>query len=243
MASLNLDMDFIRRAEKVTAFNIVTKDFETLKFKKEIQYLINKNWFPEFDLKNTMNGVSKDRLNTIIQSLRGSNKSNFLKLHKYPLKGIGPGEATLFFLIDDAKLGGGGSAGVDLIVGSNKYEIKAVDITSDGYATNFKLGATFSTADIIRELQDLKKQTGGAGSEVNKSELEAIRKKFPGDLARIEKDYIDRSYNNYFKNHDIIFIRNSTGKIGDIEAIKKVEKKEISLERVTSGVIKPKVKI
>lgn len=244
MAVAGLNVDFIRRAEKVISFNLTAVDFQSVEYKREIQWLFTKNFFPSFDInRNAIDTVDKSRLNTAINKLKTINKSGYEKLHKYNIKGIGPGEIVMYYLLNKGYLGGGGSAGVDLIVGSNKYEIKAVDITSDGYATNFKLGSTFSTADIIRDLQNLKKQTGGSGSEVNKSELELIRKNFPDDLARIEKDYIDRSYNKYFKNHDIIFIRNSTGKIGDIEAVKKVEKKDIFLERVTSGVIKPKVKI
>ena len=241
---MDLDMDFLRRAEKVTSFNLTAKDFESLKHKREIQYLFNKNWFPDFNLKDTVKGVDATRLNQRIRQLRTNDPKNFEKMHKYPLKGIGPGEATLYFLIDDGHLGGGSSAGVDLVVGSKKYEVKAVNITSNNEATNFKLGATFSTSSIITGIQRLKKEAGlGAGSEVNKTELEKIRQKFPTELAKFEQDYVNLAYNNYFKSHEIIFIRNTGRNIGDIEAVKKVGKKDIRLERVTSGVIKPVVKL
>ena len=40
-----LNLDFLRKAERVTSFNIVTKDFESLNYKKEIQHLFNKHFF------------------------------------------------------------------------------------------------------------------------------------------------------------------------------------------------------
>jgi hypothetical protein len=36
------------------------------------------------------------------------------------LPGVGPGEATLYLLTQEGVLGGGSSAGVDLIVGNKK---------------------------------------------------------------------------------------------------------------------------
>ena len=90
---------------------------------------------------------------------------------------------------------------------------------------------------------DLKRKAGAGGEGVNKAALEAIRKKFPKELALLEQKFVDRAYDNYFKNHEIIFIQNSTRKIGEVAAIKKVQKKDIFLERLTSGVIKPMVKL
>ena len=48
-----MDLEFLKRAEKVTAFNITAKDFETLRYKAEIQHLFNKHFFPKFKLENT----------------------------------------------------------------------------------------------------------------------------------------------------------------------------------------------
>lgn len=238
-----MDKDFIRRATKITSFNLIPKDFESLKYKKEIQTLFNTHFFPEFNLANTSKGVDLSKLNSNIQALKNEDFSLFQNLHKYNLKGIGPGEVTLFFLIDNAHLGGGASAGVDLVVGSKKYEVKAVDVSSDGYAINFKTGGTFNTSDIIARLMQLKKDVNAGGEGVNKSALEAIKRKYPDELENIKNTYVDRVYENYFKNHEIIFIRNTTRKMGNIEAIIKPKKNQIQLEVVTSGVIKPKVKI
>ena len=241
----NLDHEFLKRAQKITAFNLSTKDFESLEHKKEIQFLFNTHFFPNFNLDKTITGVDMNRLNSLIDELRSQSPAAFKKLYSYPLKGVGPGEALLYFLIDDAHLGGGSSAGVDLVVGSNKYEIKAVSQSSDGYAFNFKLGATFSLAPVINALQKLKVEIGGRGSEVNKGDLDKIRKQFPKELSDIENEYQELAYNNYFKNHDIIFMLNTgpKGKIGNVIGVKRVGRGDIQLERVTSGTVKPRVKL
>ena len=238
-----LDRNFIKRAMKVTSFNLSTKDFESLTNKKEIQYLFGTHFFPKFDFKYTLNGVNLAKLNKAIDMLKSEDRSNFDALHKYNLKGVGPGEATLYFLINNGKLGGGSSAGIDLIVNGKGYEVKAVSVSADRYAYNFKLGGTFDTSKLINELRDLKKQTGVAGAEVNGTDIKNIQRKIPGAFEKIEKKFQEVTYNNYFKNHEIIFIYNTGPKTGSIAAIKKVQKSDIQLERVTSGVIKPRVKL
>ena len=49
MAAVNvadLDTEFLKRAQKVTSFNLQTKDFESLKYKAEIQHLFNSELGP-----------------------------------------------------------------------------------------------------------------------------------------------------------------------------------------------------
>jgi hypothetical protein len=241
----NLDREFIRRAQKITSFNLTAKDFESLKYKKEIQYLFSLHFFPKFDLTKTLTRVDADSLNNLVSNLKRESSENYKALHKFQPRGVGPGEVMLYFLIDNAQLGGGGSAGVDLLVGSKKYEVKAVSVTGAGkYANNFKVGGTFSLSDIINDTIELKKKAGlGTSSEVNAGQLETLQKKFPSEMKDIYARYQDRTYQNYFKNHEIIFIRNDTSKIGEILAVKKVKKEEIEFERITSGTIKPRVKL
>lgn len=240
-----MDNEFIQNALRITSFNLSAKDFESLKHKKEIQYLFGVHFFPKFDLSKTIKDIDKNKLNKLITELKSIDKVMFTKLHKYNLKGVGPGEVTLYFLVDDAHLGGGSSAGVDLIVGSNKYEIKSVDITGDGkYAKNFKVGGTFSLSSVVTGIQKLAKEAKlTTGSEISVVKIRTLREKYPLEFGRLEEEYKDLTYNNYFKAHDIIFMRNSTSKIGDIAAIKRVKKEDIIIESVTSGTIKPFVKI
>lgn len=238
-----MDHAFIKRATNITSFNLVTKDFETTKYKEEIQHIFKMHFFPNFDLADTVDSVNVQKLNSNIQKLKNENFELFKKMHSYNLKGIGPGEVTLFFLINNAHLGGGSSGGVDLVVGSKKYEVKAVDVSPPGYASNFKLGGTFDLSDVIAGLLDLKRRVGAGGEGVNKAALEAIRRKYPEELNVLLKKFVDRSYDNYFKDHEIIFIQNSTRNIGNILSVKKVKKEDISLDRVTSGVAKPLVRL
>lgn len=241
----DMDAEFIKRATKVTSFNLNAKDFESLKHKKEIQYLFKMHFFPKFDLSKTMKGMDANKLNSLIAELKSIDKAMFTKLHKYNLKGVGPGEVVLYFLVDDAHLGGGSSAGVDLVVGSKKYEIKAVDQTGDGkYVRNFKVGGTFSLSDVVTGIQKLaKKYKVATGSEVSTTKIRTLREKYAKEFGPLEKKYQELTYNNYFKNHDVIFMRNSTAKIGDIIAVKRVKKDDITIDAVTSGTIKPFVKL
>lgn len=241
----DLDMEFIARAMKVTSFNLAAKDFENLKHKKEIQHLFHLNFFPKFDMSKMLDRVDERKMSALIKDLRKESGSNFEHLYKYNLKGVGPGEVLLYFILNKAHLGGGSSAGLDLVDVSGGYEIKAVDASPQGYVNNFKVGGTFSMADIIRGVQDLKKAAGlGSGAEVNGAHLKELEKKFPDEMKRYYEQYADVTYKNYFKNHKIIFLSNKKGggyQLGDIIAIKQVQKKDIVFERITSGTIKPRI--
>ena len=238
-----MDKNFIKRAYHVTSFNLSAADFQSIKYKNEIQHIFNMHFFPKFDLSQTINTIDMNKLNRLIDMLKREDSAMFAKMHNYNLKGVGPGEVTLYFLVNSAHLGGGSSAGVDVVVSNGKFEVKAVTVTSNGYATNFKLGDSFDLSDLIKQLFDLKKKVNAGGEGVNLGALAAIEKAYPNELKRIREDFATRSYNEYFKNHDIIFIRNTGSDIGKIAAIKRVKKSDIILERVTSGVLKPMVKL
>jgi hypothetical protein len=242
----NLDMTFIKSTLRTTSFNLSASDFTSTKYKKEIQYLFNMHFFPNFDLDRTIDGIDKDKLNNLIASLKSENKEMFRQLHNYNLKGIGPGEVTLYFLVNNCKLGGGSSAGLDVIVGSKGYEVKGVNVTTDGMAIDFKLGGTVPLAEIINDLNKLRERLGisGAKSEIPVTVIRTMKEKAPKEFNEIEKKYAKTAYDDYFKNHDIIFINNSKStKVGNIEAIKQVGLNDIFIERVTGGTIKPKIKL
>ena len=73
MAEVNvsdLDAEFLKRAQKVTSFNLTSKDFTSLKHKKEIQHLFRTHFFPKFNLDKTISGKpTKIELNNLIRSL------------------------------------------------------------------------------------------------------------------------------------------------------------------------------
>lgn len=269
MAAVNvssLDVDFLNRAQKITTFNLRPTDMQTTRYKSEIQHLFNRHFFKDFDLSKTIKGQpSVTKLNTLIDMLQKESMTNYNKLHFYNLKGVGPGEATLYFLLDDAVLGGGGSAGVDLMVGSKKYEIKAsLHSKSDNTVYGFKFGGTEDLSKMVTQIVKWKNELGlkssGKGvNEVGPKNLEIIKKKYPSEWRKLEAEY-SRIGGRYFGNTPVIFISNNTSmKVdpdGDAEKIRQlsagagkilsigpVTAKDISIQTVTQGTIKPRVKI
>jgi len=241
-----VDTDYIRRAERITSFNIETKDFETLCYKREIQTLIQKHFFPNFNLRTLLKKVDKARLNEKIEILRQHDPELFTKLHHYNLKGVGPGEVTLFFLVNDVYLGGGSSSGADIICKDLSYEIKAVHVSKEGLAHNFKLGGTVSLSNIMVELYDLVSyyKLDGSETEIKKSTVNILRDNYYDDFRPIEEKFADAAH-EYFRNHEVIFINNSLSKqkVGRIEAIKRVHRDDIFIERLTNGTVKPMIKL
>jgi len=241
------DANFIKRATKVTSFNLQAKDFESLNYKKEIQYLFKTYFFPNFDLNKTIRGFDPNKFNAVVDILKSENARALASLHKYPLKGVGPGEVLMYFIIDDAHLGGGSSAGVDLIIGSNQYEIKSVERHSSGYAYGFKLGGTVNISSVTQDIVALAKQYKDElkltrPTEIGKGALEKLSKLAPKEYNDIVNRYREAAYNGYFSLHPIIFMYNSTKKnIGKVMAVQNVQLNDIDIDAVTSGTIKPKV--
>jgi len=267
MAAVNvadLNTEFISKAERVISFNLSPNNFTSLEFKNEIQYLIKKHYFPKFDLSKTLKGQpSVKKLNSLIEPLKSQYPSMYNKLHNYNLKGVGPGEATLYFLLDDGYLGGGASGGVDMTVGSTPYEIKAALVNpAKTHVSGFKLGAGVDYKRIITELMKMKdeygiKTTGKGKEEIpSKSGIMVMREKDPARMARLDKEF-QKECRDYFGNKQVIFIsNNASSKVdpefpdagkqkvlsasgGTIISIQKVIPAKCQIQVVTQGVIKP----
>ena len=242
----NLDPIFLKNALQKTSFNIGEKDMQSTKYKSEIRYLYMQHMFPKFPERLFVSQVNKNSLNRAINALKSENNAQFQNLLKFQPGGLGPGEVLMYFLIDGASLGGAGSAGVDLVVGSKKYEIKAAVIKADGSeAYGYKTGGTFNIADLMVRFSDLKRKAGGTGSmtEIGVKDIALIKSKgHEAEYQKLNEDYGKRAYDNYFKNHEIMFIRNNPGaNIGTVEALMTPKMNQISIERMTSGTIKPTV--
>jgi len=240
----NIDWKFVKRAEKVTSFNLDAKDFTVQKNKESIQHIFNKHFFPKFDLSKTLDRVDATQLNRLISELRSENPAMLQAMHFYNLKGVGPGEVLIYFLVKNGFLGGGSSSGVDFITPGKGYEIKAVEVNQAGYATNFKVGGTFDLSPILRRATELKKLAGAGGEGVNLSAIKLIKQKIPGEWEKVDKAFVELTYDKYFQHHHVIFMNNrKNAQLGAIEAIKQVKREDIVLERITSGTAKPAVKI
>lgn len=251
----DLDSEFIARATKVRSFNIKGADLESTKYKAEIQHLYATYQFPDFDLEKTIKGMNVGKINKLIDQLKTIDRGNFDALYDYQPKGVGPGEALLYFLIDDAVLGGGTSAGVDVKIGGSNYEVKGANLSADKRSVyGFKLGGTVDVTNMVNKAVQYKEELGfttaGKGkNEVNKTQMAAIKKKYPREWAKIEKEYADKAH-RYFGNTPVIFFNNNRsggGKLtkaaGNIITVKTVRKNDIEIDTITQGTIKPRVKI
>ena len=256
----DLDSEFIKRAQKVTSFNLSPSDFTSLKYKSEIQWLFKTHFFSKkFNLSNTIKGQpSVNELNKLIKGLKAENLSNFNALHSYNLKGVGPGEATLFFLLDDAHLGGGASAGLDIVIGSTGYEVKAGDYSrpkgqNDYYFKNFKLGGTVPMDRMVKvgfELRDSDPKIKAAGTEkngVNAKQIEMILSQ-PELAARWKKEVEEpyrKAAHKYLTKNPLLCIINTTPKErkGEVHYIGKPKMNEVFVDVITQGTIKPMLKI
>jgi hypothetical protein len=240
-----LDKEFIKRASKTSLFNIRCSDITTPIYKDEIRHIVTKHWFPELDdIENRVFTHSKimHDLNNSIRVLKCFNPESFEMLYSYNLKGLGPGEVLLYYIATEAILGGGSSAGVDLIIDYLKFEVKAVRPVSNKvmegkYVNDFKLGGTVDLSGIISDLKAL--------GNVNKYELPASRVNALRDnkyFKKIEEEFRIVA-GDYFSKHDVIFMNNSKTNRGEIILMDKVNPDDIFIERMTSGTVKPLIKI
>lgn len=247
-AELDLDFKFLSKAEKVTSFNLIEKDFQSPKFQREIRYLYTKNFFPNFDQKLFLKDLDKDKLNKAIQALRKENATNFASLHNFRPGGLGPAEVMLFFLIDNAQLGGAGSGGVDLVVNGKPFEVKSVNVSRDGFIKDFKLGGTANLSSIINDAIKLKRQADPKATnkpgEINKTQQGKIAEMFPAEWKKIQDRY-KKEAASYFGKTNIIFTRSkgNLSQMGNVLNIGTIPQKAIEIDAFTSGTIKPLIRV
>lgn len=248
-----LDNDFIKRATRVTSFNLTSADLRTLKYKREIQTLYQQHMFGSFDPDMALNRLDKDAYNKLVRMLKKDDRGQYEKLHNLSLKGVGPSEAVFFLLTSNGHLGGGSSAGVDLVMGAYKYELKAVkwkNKASKDYVADFKLGGNIPGMTTVESDLQLACYENGitpvrGAPEISGSKMDALKEANPERYEGIRKRYQELAYNYYFKSHEVVFIQTETNQpdFGEIIAIKNVKPNEVEMERYTSRSIKPLVKV
>lgn len=259
VSAADLDSEFLARAQKVTSFNLSSADFTTTKYKSEIQFLFKTHFFKKFDLDKTIKGVpQKDELNKLIRELKKIDSSKFTALHNYNLKGVGPGEATLFFLLDDAALGGGSASAADININGKAYEVKAGNYNAKQKAyKDFKLGGTVVLDQMVREafklrdIVDPNLKMGRSGKAerngVNGEQIAAIMK--DRSLAAQWEKNVEAPYRKqaakYLNKNPLILMINTTPKpqVGEVYHIGSVRENQIKVDVVTQGTIKPKLEI
>jgi hypothetical protein len=241
----NLDKQMIERALRSTSFDLKPSDFTYYKYQEEIRYLFTLGYFPKFDSKYFVPRINQRDLNQAIAALKRESAQKFSDMYKYKLSGIGPGEVLLFFLVDDSKLGGGNAASVDLFTKGGNYEIKSAKLSNDGQAYDFRLSGTISLVKIISDLDKIRvrlKLSGGNNS-MSAQLIDDMRKKASYDFLQVEKEYAEMVANSF--KEKVIFMNNSTSpsKMGNVEGIQKVKPEDVTIERVTGGTVKPRIKL
>ena len=249
---LTLDHEFIHNAQKCSAFNLTEENFRSLKNKNEIRFMIATQWFSEIDniheIYSSKKKIDKETIENAIKKLG----SNFTNLYNYSLKGLGPGEVFLYFIYDNAILGGQGSGGQDIIFdNSNGYELKAsVYVQNNEFykfsgLRGFKLGGTTKLASIMNKLNewfDLNSDKK-LNAEINQKHFNILKTQDPKTWNEIEKAYREEAF-KYFSNHNMIFLRSKATpkQMGEVLFIGKIKKEQIFLDAMTSGTIKPFIK-
>lgn len=251
---MQLDTDFIKRAAKVTSFNLTSADFNTTKYKREIQALYQQYMFSSFDPDSTLTSIDMREYNRLVKMLKADDRMQYEKLHNLPLKGIGPAEAVLFLLTKwpNGNLGGGSSAGVDFVMGPKKYEVKAVkwkSKTTKDFVADFKLGGNIAgmaqlESEIQKAFYDNGYTTTPGAPEIKGSLFQQFERENPKQYAAFEKRYQDLA-KNYFSDHEVIFIQTESNQpdFGEIISIKRVKAEDIKMERYTSRSIKPLIRV
>lgn len=242
-----LNQKFIKRATKVTSFNLSPADFTSTEYKIEIQTLYSQHMFPSFNPSKALSTITLNGYNGLVQQLKRDSEEQYDKLHNLALKGVGPGEAVLYLLTKNGRLGGGSSGGVDLTNGSKKYEIKAAKWKSTrtkDSVSDFRLGGSIpGMAHVHTDILNLGRKLKIPPSD-GESFFKKIKEQAPEEYDAIEKQY-QKLAGGYFGNHETIFIQHQKTQpdYGEIIAIKKVKPSDVLMERYTGGVIKPIVKI
>ena len=248
----HLDNAFINRATRLTSFNLKSSDFTSTKYKLEIQTLYQQHMFPSFDPSMALDSITAAEYNGLVGRLKSDSALQYRKLHNLKMSGIGPGEIVMYLLTKKGYLRGGSGPGVDLYDGpNNSYEIKAAKwkskTTDRNSVFDFKLGGNLSgMSDIVVSLQTLANELDLTGIRGVSSIPESMMKNMKENdkYKEIEGRYQKLAL-KYFGGHRTIFLQTESNQkdFGEILAIKDVKAEDITMERYTSNVIKPIVKI
>jgi hypothetical protein len=239
-----MNHEIIKELGLPKTFSFESVHLKDTSLKKEIRHIIYSNFFCLDDYLSTEKMCHLE-LNLYIEKLRHCNQKGFLNLYGYNMPGIGPGELMLYVLNDHVSLGGGTSAGLDIIHKDQGYEAKAakhkksLNGVSGSFYSDFRLGGTVDTEDImprLRELAEVEK------NEISNSKMEAIRERYPIAYSLLE-DKFRQVCTDYFTSHSIVLFNNSNNKLikGKIAFIGNIKPEQIYLDRVSSNSIKPAI--
>jgi hypothetical protein len=255
----DLNGDFLKKAMRLKTFSLTSKDLQFLKYKNEIQFIVRTAWFPEFDLNNTISGTKFDKAkhNSTLQALKNIDKINAGNLIHYTMSGIGPGEFMFYFMYNECTIGGGSSKGVDLKIGNNTAELKSIQVSKTargripkGYINGFFMGGAVDTSKLANkiaiEMKNNGIETGGSGTglEFGGAKLDQLKAASPTKYAQFEREF-GRLAKTYFDQETVVFINNNKrdNTYGEILHVGPVDARNVRMDVITQGKIKPMVKI
>lgn len=241
MASNEQIDQFKKRATNFTQFNFLESDFTSLTFKQPIRELIHEFYFPS--VKNlseiTTGNITKDSLNAVIKTLQDANREKYFTLFNYIYKTPAPGEVLMYFIVNNAHLGGASSAGIDLVIpGGTGYEIKAVEVDSNKGLYGFFTGRSADPAKIIDSVLKLSKKYKLSGNMQAVSVSELRKKATVEEMNALDTAYGTFIYDKYFKSKKTIFFNKKTGYI---EFLGVPEPGKITMQSITQSQIKPRI--
>jgi len=255
---MDLDGDFIKKALKLRTFSITSRDLQSLTHKKEIQFVVRTTWFPQLDLSSTISGgLDKTKHNQFLSNLKSIDRTNAADLIHYSMSGIGPGEFMFYFMYDKCTIGGGSSKGVDLKIGNQTAELKSIQVSKtargripQGYINGFFMGGAVDTSRLANKIAaEMKKngiETGGSGSgvEFGGAKLDKLKELQPGKYAQFEREF-GQLAKTYFDKETVVFINNkkTDSTYGEILHVGPVDSRNVKIDVITQGKIKPMVKI
>lgn len=159
---------------------------------------------------------------------------------------MGKGELLLYFIFDDAQLGGPTSP-IDLLkhdpqVGSVAFaEVKAAKRYADGRMHSFRLGSEAAAASYlltqgVHELLARKGQkfTADLGIEMHTEVKRSVMKKLwrDPDFQDLERRYYELLLSGVLGTHPVVFFDTATGMI---VSFKRLKRENLQLERISGG--------
>jgi len=193
----NLDGEYVKKALSLKTFSISSKDLQSTKYKKEIQFVVRSTWFPNFDLDNTISSTkfNKNSHNKLLQILKKESKVNAANLIHYSMSGIGPGEFMFYFMYDELSVGGGAS--------------------NQGWINGFFMGGAVDTSALANKIhkemqaQGIEKGGSGSGLEYAGSKLDLLKQKSPQKYSQFEREF-GQLAKTYFAKETVVFINNNS---------------------------------
>ena len=253
---------FKTRAMERTSFTLVTKDFQSLEYKRVIIDLYCQDVFNTFNCNQftfDANSFEKNDIgmyNKAVKELKKANNFGFSKVVKESIggarTGFGPGEVLSYIIVRNLTLAGSRESG-DLRLGSNQFELKGGKFNQkQGGYHDFDFGGTVDLTDVKKDLAKLSNESGFKVTtrDIPSKVITSLKETKSKELEPILDKFRQLALDKYFKLHPVIIMNNNSKDNNFGEFITKVEirsladaRKKLSIYRVKEDTVEPLVKV